>query len=78
VTEIVRTVQALIVVDMQKAFVSGDEAVPEAAGLLITVTDLMQRAREAGALVTGRRDHHRRHPPAGPAIRLTSRNRHFN
>ncbi len=36
---------------MQTAFVSGDEAVPEAAGLLITVKDLMQRARETGALV---------------------------
>jgi nicotinamidase-related amidase len=51
VTESLRTVQALIVVDMQTAFVSGDEAVPEAAGLLITVTDLMRRAREAGALI---------------------------
>ena len=50
-TEIVRTVQALIVVDMQTAFVSGDEAVPEAAGLLKTVADLMRRAREARALV---------------------------
>ena len=49
--EILRTVQALIVVDMQTAFVSGDEAVPEAGGLLITVTDLIRRAREAGALV---------------------------
>jgi streptothricin hydrolase len=51
VTESLRTVHALIVVDMQTAFVSGDEAVPEAAGLLTTITDLMQRAREAGALV---------------------------
>jgi nicotinamidase-related amidase len=46
-----RTVQALIVVDVQTAFVSGDEAVPEAAELLVAVTGLMQRAREAGALV---------------------------
>src|ERR1700722_17772526 len=36
---------------MQTAFVSGDEAVPEAGRLLITVTDLIRRAREAGALV---------------------------
>jgi nicotinamidase-related amidase len=46
-----RSVQALIVVDMQAAFISGEEAVPEAAGLLITVADLVQRARETGALV---------------------------
>lgn len=36
---------------MQTAFVSGNEAVPDAAGLLITVKDLILRAREAGALV---------------------------
>ena len=30
-----RNVQALIIVDVQAAFVSGDEAVPEAAGLLL-------------------------------------------
>lgn len=46
-----RSVQALIVVDMQAAFASGEEAAPEAAGLLVTVTDLMRRAREAGVLV---------------------------
>jgi hypothetical protein len=51
VTQSLRTVQALIVVDMQTAFVSGDEAVPEAAALLTTITDLMRRAREAGSLV---------------------------
>ena len=46
-----RSVQALIVVDMQAAFVSGGEAVPEAASLLVTVTDLIRRARETGALI---------------------------
>lgn len=46
-----RDVQALIVVDLQTAFVSGSGAVPEAAGLLVAVTDLMRRARDAGALV---------------------------
>jgi nicotinamidase-related amidase len=46
-----RSVEALIVVDMQAAFVSGAEAVPEAAGLLVTVTDLMRRARERDSLV---------------------------
>ena len=46
-----RSVQALIVIDMQVAFVSGEEAVPEAAGLLTTVADLIRRARETDALV---------------------------
>ena len=46
-----RSVQGLIVVDMQKAFVSGEEAVPEAARLLMCVADLIQRARETDALV---------------------------
>nr|WP_281292894.1 isochorismatase family protein [Streptomyces alboniger] len=44
-------VQALIVIDMQSAFVSGHEAVPEAGRLLGVVGDLMARARESGALV---------------------------
>jgi nicotinamidase-related amidase len=51
VADNLRTVQALIVVDLQTAFVSGDEAVPAAAGLLVSVTDLVRRARETGALV---------------------------
>ncbi|MGW7680072.1 isochorismatase family protein [Kribbella sp. NPDC054772] len=42
---------ALIVVDMQTAFVSGDEAVPGAAQLLDRVGGLLDRAREAGAVV---------------------------
>jgi streptothricin hydrolase len=46
-----RSVQALIVVDMQTAFVSGDEAVPGADGLLAAVMDLIRRARDARALV---------------------------
>ncbi|WP_367039011.1 isochorismatase family protein [Streptomyces sp. Je 1-332] len=44
-------VQALIVVDMQSAFVTGDGAVPEAALVLDRTTDLITRARAAGALV---------------------------
>ncbi|MEV0322919.1 isochorismatase family protein [Streptomyces sp. NPDC050658] len=44
-------VQALIVVDMQSAFVTGEGAVPEAARVLDRTTDLMTRARAAGALV---------------------------
>ncbi|MEV2250383.1 isochorismatase family protein [Streptomyces sp. NPDC050147] len=46
-----KAVQALIVVDMQSAFVTGDGAVPEAARVLDRTTDLITRARAAGALV---------------------------
>ncbi|WP_276314383.1 isochorismatase family protein [Streptomyces sp. WAC 01529] len=45
------SVQALIVIDMQSAFVSGRGAVPDADRLLDTVGDLMARARESGALL---------------------------
>ncbi|MFF8652760.1 cysteine hydrolase family protein [Streptomyces huasconensis] len=44
-------VQALILVDMQSAFVTGDAAVPDARRLLDRVRDLLARARESGALV---------------------------
>ncbi len=44
-------VQALIVVDMQSAFVDGDGAVPDARRLLDRVGALMARARDSGALV---------------------------
>ncbi|MBM7054714.1 cysteine hydrolase family protein [Streptomyces durocortorensis] len=44
-------VQALLVVDVQSAFVTGDAAVPAATRLLDRVSDLVGRAREAGALV---------------------------
>ncbi|WP_055697628.1 isochorismatase family protein [Streptomyces silaceus] len=47
----VEPVQALIVVDMQSAFVGGDGAVPHADRLLDRVRDLLARARESGALV---------------------------
>ncbi|MFJ2703122.1 isochorismatase family protein [Streptomyces sp. NPDC087428] len=43
--------QALIVVDVQRAGVSGDRAVPGAAGLLERTADLLARARSGGALV---------------------------
>jgi nicotinamidase-related amidase len=46
-----RGVQALIVVDMQAAFVSGGQAVPAAGALLVSVTALLRRARQEGALV---------------------------
>ncbi|MCK8681646.1 isochorismatase family protein [Streptomyces lichenis] len=44
-------VEALIVVDVQSAFVSGAGAVPGAARLLDRVEGLLARARAAGALV---------------------------
>ncbi|MEV0275467.1 isochorismatase family protein [Streptomyces sp. NPDC050610] len=44
-------VEALIVVDAQVAFMSGEEAVPAAAELLVQLKSLVTRAREAGALV---------------------------
>ncbi|WP_329042974.1 cysteine hydrolase family protein [Streptomyces sp. NBC_01422] len=42
---------ALIVVDVQRAFVRGDDALPEAARLVDRTADLIARARAAGALV---------------------------
>ena len=45
------TVDALVVVDLQTAFVSGSDAVPGAAGLLDRVRGLLDRARAAGAVV---------------------------
>ncbi len=44
-------IEALVVVDVQSAFVSGDGAVPEAARLVDRTTDLIARARRSGALV---------------------------
>ncbi|MFC7310427.1 isochorismatase family protein [Streptomyces monticola] len=44
-------VEALIVVDIQSAFVTGDGAVPSAAPLLVRIEDLIGRARDSGALV---------------------------
>ncbi len=44
-------VTALLVIDVQSAFVAGDAAVPEATRLLDRVTGLVGRARGAGALV---------------------------
>lgn len=44
-------VQALVVVDVQSAFVSGEGAVPDAARLVDTTADLIARARRSGALV---------------------------
>lgn len=50
-TEHVRRVQALIVVDVQAGFVSGTGALPAAGPLLRTVGGLVERARAAGALI---------------------------
>ncbi|MGW0118740.1 isochorismatase family protein [Streptomyces sp. NPDC003327] len=50
-TKDVRPVDALIVVDVQSAFVTGDGAVPGAARLVERTSDLLARARAAGALV---------------------------
>jgi streptothricin hydrolase len=51
VSDSLRSVQALIVVDMQAAFVFGEKAVPEAPRLLVEVADLIRRAREMDALL---------------------------
>ncbi|KOG91068.1 isochorismatase family protein [Streptomyces varsoviensis] len=47
----VSPVEALILVDAQAAFMTGDEAVPAAAELLVQLKSLLARAREAGALI---------------------------
>lgn len=44
-------VQALLLVDLQTAFVSGKDAVPAAEALLASVDSLLVRARQAGCLV---------------------------
>jgi streptothricin hydrolase len=43
--------QALLLVDLQTAFLSGAEAVPAAAALVASVDSLLDRARRAGCLV---------------------------
>lgn len=50
-TEHAQPVDALIVVDVQSAFVTGEGAVPAAARLVDRTTDLIARARRGGALV---------------------------
>ncbi|WP_031073753.1 isochorismatase family protein [Streptomyces sp. NRRL S-118] len=50
-TDHVAPVQALLLVDVQTAFVAGAEAVPDAARLLRHSRDLLDRARTSGALV---------------------------
>ena len=50
-TNPVAPVDALIVVDVQTAFVSGGDAVPDADRLLDRVNDLLDRARQAGVVV---------------------------
>ncbi|MBT2442478.1 cysteine hydrolase [Streptomyces sp. ISL-36] len=47
----ISSVEALLVVDVQSAFVTGDTAVPAAARLLDRTTDLIARARRSGAIV---------------------------
>ncbi|MFF9350928.1 cysteine hydrolase family protein [Streptomyces sp. NPDC014734] len=50
-TSSVRPVEALLVVDVQRAAVRGDRAVPESARLVDRTADLIARARRGGALV---------------------------
>ncbi|MFF2847895.1 isochorismatase family protein [Streptomyces sp. NPDC058001] len=50
-TKHVLPVEALIVVDVQEAGVTGDRAVPDAARLVDRTADLIARARQGGALV---------------------------
>jgi streptothricin hydrolase len=45
------TAHALLLVDLQAAFVAGDGAVPGVQTLLASVTDLLAQAREAGAFI---------------------------
>jgi nicotinamidase-related amidase len=51
VTASVPPVQALVIVDLQTAFVTGDRAVPAAVTLLEQITDLVNRARQSRAFV---------------------------
>ena len=44
-------VQALVIVDIQTAFVTGDEAAPASQQLLANLSDLLEHARRDGALV---------------------------
>ncbi|WP_421108668.1 isochorismatase family protein [Streptomyces sp. NEAU-S77] len=50
-THPVAPAQALIVIDVQSAFVAGPDAVPEAPRLLDRITDLIARARAGGSLI---------------------------
>ncbi|MGW8761291.1 isochorismatase family protein [Streptomyces sp. NPDC055815] len=50
-TERAQPVDALIVVDVQSAFVTGEGAVPDAARLVDRTTDLIARARRDGAFI---------------------------
>ncbi|MFE0702270.1 isochorismatase family protein [Streptomyces sp. NPDC058872] len=50
-TQRVRPVDALIVVDVQSAFVTGGGAVPDAERLVDRTADLIARARRAGSVV---------------------------
>ena len=47
----VTTVDGLLLVDVQAAFVSGESAVPQAGRLLAAADLLLERARDAGALI---------------------------
>lgn len=49
--EVVPPVDALLLIDLQTAFVVGDEAVPDAGRVLGRSRELLARARAAGALV---------------------------
>lgn len=55
--------QGLVVVDVQRAFLYGEDAVPAAARVLTAVEALLRSAREAGALVVHLQNDG---PPGGP------------
>jgi nicotinamidase-related amidase len=59
----IEPVEALVVVDVQAAWVTGDNAVPEAGGLVAAVDELLSAARAAQALVV----HLHNDGPAGAA-----------
>lgn len=44
-------VQVLLIVDVQRAFVTGDDAAPASEQLLVNIGDLLERARRADVLV---------------------------
>jgi streptothricin hydrolase len=48
--------EALIIVDAQRGFLEGPQAISQAGPLIDRLSQLLGRARQAGALVHGRHD----------------------
>lgn len=61
------TVRALVLVDLQTAFVTGKNAVPRAQTLMAAITGLLTRARATGALVVHLQTTARQEQPMGVA-----------